>query len=198
MLILLRMIYLIAHRLSVKRQRLNSEGSDARRHPEIIVRFISRQKRIEMFSNRMKAKDLSDFPVQGMNKFSVNESLTQRRKRLFWLAKQKAKELDYKFIWASNDLIFIRKDKKVDFVLIRTDYDQDSLLIILCTIVCCNCLLLCDAMSDTKFVDYNIANAKDNLRSTKPNAKEFTDFENTEIDLNNCLYEALIKKSKPW
>ena len=88
MLILLRMIYLIAHRLLVKRQRPNSESSEARRHPEIIVCFICRQKRIEMYSNRMKAKDISDFPVQGMDKFSMNENLTQRRKRLFWLAKQ--------------------------------------------------------------------------------------------------------------
>ena len=87
----------IAHRLPVK-PRLNNESKETRCHPGIIVCFISRQKRNEMYSNRMKAKDISDFPVQGMNKLYVNENLTQRRKRLFWLAKQKAKELDNKFI----------------------------------------------------------------------------------------------------
>ena len=93
----------IEHRLPVKGPRLNSESNVTnRRHPGIIVRFISRQKRNEMYLNRMKSKDISDFPVQGMNKLYVNENLTQRRKRLFWLAKQKAKELDYKFIWTSN------------------------------------------------------------------------------------------------
>ena len=50
-----------------------------------------------MYSNRMKAKDNSDFPVHGMKKLYVNETLIQRRKRRFWLAKQKPKELDYKF-----------------------------------------------------------------------------------------------------
>ena len=86
----------IAHRLPVKRPRMNSESNVTNRcHPGIIFRFISRQRRNEMYSNRMKAKDISDFPVQGMNKLNVNENLTQRRKRLFWLAKQKAKELDY-------------------------------------------------------------------------------------------------------
>ena len=46
----------IAHRLPVKRPRLKSESNVTnRRHPGIIVRFISRQKRNEMYSNRMKA-----------------------------------------------------------------------------------------------------------------------------------------------
>ena len=118
----------IAHRLPVKRPRLNSESNVTnRRHPGIIVRFISRPKRNEMYSNRMKAKHISDFPVQSMNKLYVNENLTQRRKRLFWLAKQKAKELNYKFIWTSNGQIFIREDEKADSLPIRTEYDLDNL-----------------------------------------------------------------------
>ena len=118
----------IAHRLPVKRPRLNSESNVTnRRHSGIIVRFISRQKRNEMYSNRIKAKDISDFPVQGMNKLYVNENLTQRRKRLFWLARQKAKELDFKFIWTSNSQIFIREDEKADSLPIRTEYDLDNL-----------------------------------------------------------------------
>ena len=62
----------IAHRLPVKRPRLNSESNVTnRRHPGIIVCFISRQKRNEMYLNRMKAKQISDFPVQGMSKLYV-------------------------------------------------------------------------------------------------------------------------------
>ena len=118
----------IAHRLPVKRPRLNSESNVTnRRHPGIIVRFISRQKRNEMYSNRMQAKHISDFLVQGTNKLYVNENLTQRRKRLFWLAKQKVKELNYKFIWTSNGQIFIREDEKADSLPIRTEYDLDNL-----------------------------------------------------------------------
>ena len=118
----------IAHRLPVKRPRLNSKSNVTnRRHPGIIIRFISRQKRNEMYLNRKKAKDISDFPVQGMNKLYVNENLTQRRKRLFWLAKQKAKKLNNKFIWTSNGQIFIREDEKADSLPARTEYDLDNL-----------------------------------------------------------------------
>ena len=117
----------IAHRLPVKRARLNSESNVIRRLRGIIVRFISRQKQNEMYSNRMKVKDISDFLVQGMNKLYVNENLTQCRKRLFWLAKQKAKELDYKFIWTLNRQIFIREDEKADSLPIRTEYNFDNL-----------------------------------------------------------------------
>ena len=134
----------IAHRLPAKRPRLNSESKETRCHPGIIVRFISRQKRNEMYSNRMKAKDISDFPVQGVNKLYVNENLTQCRKRLFWLAKQKAKELDYKFIWTSNGQIFICEDKKADSLPIRTEYDQENLQLncdpMFAVIVYCNVL----------------------------------------------------------
>ena len=81
----------IANRLPVKLPRPNSGSNETRRHPRIIVCFISRQKRNEMYSNRLKAKDISNFLVQDMNKLYVNENLTQRHKRLFWLAKKKAK-----------------------------------------------------------------------------------------------------------
>ena len=73
----------IANRLPFKRPRPNSGSNETRRHPRIIVCFFSRQKRNEMYSNSMKAKDISDFPVHDMNKLHVNENLTQRRKRLF-------------------------------------------------------------------------------------------------------------------
>ena len=68
-----------------------------------------------------------DFPVYGMNKLHVNENLTQRRKRLFWLAKQKAEELDYRFTWTSNGQIFIHQDEKADSLSVRNEYDLDNL-----------------------------------------------------------------------
>ena len=48
-------------------------------------------------------------------------------------------------------------------------------------------------MSDTEIVVNNMANTNDDQHNTKPNAEEFTECENTNIDLNNCLCEALIK-----
>ena len=48
-------------------------------HPTIMVRLVSRQKRNQIYANRLKAKDITKFPVEGMEKFYVNENLTQRR-----------------------------------------------------------------------------------------------------------------------
>ena len=48
------------------------------------------------------------FPVDGMEKLFINENLTQRRKRLFWNTKQKAKELGYEFFWTQNGQSYTR------------------------------------------------------------------------------------------
>ena len=50
-------------------------------------------------------------------------------------------------------------------------------------------------MSDTKIAVNNMANAYDDLHSTKPNAEDFTDFENAKI--NNCFHKAMTEKLQP-
>ena len=128
---------LIAHRLPVKqryghglpvkqrygRTRLNKPVN----HSTIIVRLVSRQIRNEIYDKRFNAKIIEDFPVEGMEKLFINENLTQRRKRLFWLSKQKAKELEYKYFWTQNGQIFVRKNEESENVLIRTKSDLDQL-----------------------------------------------------------------------
>ena len=80
---------LTAHRLPPKHR---SKIGDP---PGIIARFISRNVRNEIYSKRavVKSLDEKDFPLQNMerNKVFINENLTQARKRLLWLTKQKAK-----------------------------------------------------------------------------------------------------------
>ena len=46
-----------------------------------------------------------------MNKLFINKNLAQRRKQLFRMTKQKAKELNYKFIWTNNGQIYVRGDE---------------------------------------------------------------------------------------
>ena len=70
---------------------------------------------------------IEDFPVKGMEKLFINKNLTQRRKRLFWLSKQKAKELVYKHFWSQNRQIFVRKNEESEKVLIRSESDLDKL-----------------------------------------------------------------------
>ena len=117
----------IAHRLPVKQRYGRTRLTKSVNHPTIIVRLVSRQIRNEIFDKRFNAKMIEDFPVEGMEKLFINENLTQRRKRLFWLSKQKAKELEYKYFWTQNGQIFVRKNEESEKVLIRTENDLDQL-----------------------------------------------------------------------
>ena len=58
----------------------------------------------------LKPKILKGYSRRHGKEF-INENLTQRRKRLFWNTKQKAKELEYNFFWTHNGQNYIRKDE---------------------------------------------------------------------------------------
>ena len=87
----------ITHRLPRKRRLGRTRANKATNHFTIIVRLVNRQKRNEIYENRFKAKNIEGFPVDRTEKLFINENLTQRRKRLFWYTKQKAKEFGYQF-----------------------------------------------------------------------------------------------------
>ena len=74
------------------------------------MRFLSRNKRNEVYYKWFNAKDINEYPVSGMDRLFINKNLKQKRKQLFWQTKQKAKELSYKFIWTFNGQIFVRKN----------------------------------------------------------------------------------------
>ena len=117
----------IAQRLPQKRRLGRTKANKATNHPTIIVRLVSRLKHNEIYANRFKAKDIEGFPVDGMEKMFINENLTQRRNRLLWNTKQKAKELGYKFFWTHNGQIYTRKDEESEKIYIRTESDLGQL-----------------------------------------------------------------------
>ena len=114
----------IAHRLPLKQGNSNLKN---RRHPPIIVHFLSKHKRNEIFAKRFYAKHISNFPVNQMNHLFINKNLTQRRKNLLWQAKQKVKELNYEYIWTNNGQIFVRKNENEGKILVKTDNDLNKL-----------------------------------------------------------------------
>ena len=95
--------------------------------PTTIVRFMNRDKRNEIFLKRHTTKFWNEFPIQSMEHLFVNENLTKKRKRLFWMTKQKAKSIGYKFYWTFNGTIFIRKQEGSDKIIIRKVEDLNSL-----------------------------------------------------------------------
>ena len=103
----------ITHRLPLKkRSATNNDGSQKSANPTIIARFVSRDKRNKLYENRFKAKDIDDFPVDGMIEQYINENLPQRRKRLFWRSKQPPKELCYTSIYGQTMVKFMYEKTK--------------------------------------------------------------------------------------
>ena len=103
----------IAHRLPVKQRYSQTRLNKPVNHPTIIVQLVSRQMRNQIYDKRFNAKMIEDFLVEGMEKLFINENLTQRRKHLFWLSKQKATKLEYKYFWIHNGQILFGKMKRV-------------------------------------------------------------------------------------
>ena len=115
----------IAHRLPIKHVQNVAKPSA---HPSIIARFTNADIRNEIYSKRRKVRDFSSFPIPEMTSLFINENLTQSKKKLFWLTKQKAKELNFKFIWTNNGRIFVRKNEESLKKQVRIESDLDKLL----------------------------------------------------------------------
>ena len=82
--------------------------------PPIIIRFVSRYKRNQVYVSRFKSKKLGYFLIENMESLFINKNLTQKRNQLFWQTKQKAKDVDYTFYWNFNGQIFVHKNEEND------------------------------------------------------------------------------------
>lgn len=97
-----------AHRVQPRR------AVSAVRARPIIVRLRQRALKDQFIAAARKHRYLSnhDVGIGGeSNKIFINEHLTKDNKMLLTNCKQKAKELNYKFIWTKNCRIFIRKNE---------------------------------------------------------------------------------------
>ena len=114
-----------AHRLPPKR---HCKVGD---FPEIIARFISQNVRNEIYSKRavVKSIDEKDLPLQNMKrkKKFIDKNLTQGRKRLLWLTKQKAKPKNFSNTWTMNGRIYMRKDDAASSITIQSEEDLHAL-----------------------------------------------------------------------
>ena len=107
-----------SHRLQTRPKPTNSEPAAS---PPIIVRFLSRDVRNQLYANRKLARtaNLQEFSLQGAMNVYINENLTQSRKKLFWHAKQKAIASNFKFYWTVNGNVYVRKSSDSDSLLIK-------------------------------------------------------------------------------
>lgn len=99
-----------AHRLRAK------EGKT----PSIIVEFVSRKKRNELYGKRKESLAMKP-------KIYFNESLSPYFKNLWSASKAFATEFDCKYVWYTNYRILIRKAEKYKPVVVRTLDDLKNL-----------------------------------------------------------------------
>ena len=97
--------------------------------PPIIVRFVNRDVRNRIYSNRKNARnaDFTKLSIKGVEKIFINENLTYLKKKLFWKSKQKAKEAGFKFFWTMNGNVYVRKLEDDKQILIKNEQDLDLL-----------------------------------------------------------------------
>lgn len=105
----------------------------------IIVQLSSRRLRDEVVAAARVRRSLStaqllptaladDPSTQRTNSiFYVNEHLTTSNKILLRKTKQKAKELDYKYVWVKNGSIMVRKNDGTKLIKIRDEYDLQKI-----------------------------------------------------------------------
>ena len=103
----------------------------------IICRFASRKMKINFLSNGKKQmakpiqrKDLGFKSNKEMKvDVFINESLTVRNKLLLKQARDRKKEIGWKYVWTRNGTIYARKEKDIDFVRIKDEQDIYSKMI---------------------------------------------------------------------
>ncbi|CAN8002844.1 unnamed protein product, partial [Ixodes hexagonus] len=91
--------------------------------PPILVKFATVAAKDRWMQARGKLRLLSrSSPPE---KLYFNESLTQSNRELFWLARSRARERGYTFVWVKNARIFARKEEGTPLVRILQRSDLD-------------------------------------------------------------------------
>lgn len=98
--------------------------------PYIIVRFTSRMFRDRWLSAaRTRTGDVQHiYPHQPSAPFYINQHLTSYKKGLLDMAKRLVSERVYKFAWAKDGRVYVRKSTNGKLIRIRTfeDFDQPA------------------------------------------------------------------------
>lgn len=106
----------ISHRLGK-----NLESSD-KKHPKIIVKFISRKIRDSIYSNRAKLFK-SNQSKSSINQIYINESLTKENRKLFYWCLQYKKNEGFKYLWTKNGVILLKKNDTGTTIVINKQED---------------------------------------------------------------------------
>lgn len=100
---------------------------------KIIIEFASLNKKVELMSkikrhrveaNIINTNDNNDSSVKFIY---VNDQLTFNNRQLLWIAKTKAYEAKWKYVWVKNGKIFARKNETTQSIIITNATDIESI-----------------------------------------------------------------------
>lgn len=104
-----------------------------KRNKKIIVMFATLTKKKELLG-KLKGRRIDRSVVwensqeDNINKYIyINDELTANNRRLLWLAKTKAKEHNWKFVWVRNGYIYARKNENTSPIIITNSADIESI-----------------------------------------------------------------------
>lgn len=89
--------------------------------PIVLVRFASVRIRDKWMSTRGSLKPL--FESRKIPKLFFNENLTHANRQLFWLARERGKAKNYKFVWVKSCKIYAKKLESSSLVKITRSSD---------------------------------------------------------------------------
>ncbi|XP_075167642.1 uncharacterized protein LOC142239750 [Haematobia irritans] len=95
---------------------------------KVVIEFASITKKSEIIGKVKRHRIEEPSPCEGHkneNYIYINDQLTATNRRLLWLAKTKAKESGWKYIWVKNGMIFARKSEHTNAILINNNSDID-------------------------------------------------------------------------
>jgi len=106
----------------VHRLRGKPKTDQNKKCPSIIVRFIARKTRNNIYSSSKKLKS-AEFDDPHIDRVFINENVTSRKKHLLAQANQKRNDLHWKYLWTNNGRIHLRKNENDAFITIQTEDD---------------------------------------------------------------------------
>jgi len=106
----------------VHRLRGKPKPDQNKKCPSIIVRFIARKTRNNIYSSRKKLKS-AEFNDPRIDRVFINENLTSRKKHLLAQANQKRKDLHWMYLWTNNGRMHLRKNENGAVITIQTEDD---------------------------------------------------------------------------
>ena len=84
----------------------------------LIVRFVNRKIRDNVFKARTKLKSRKDG-----GKIYINEHLSPHNRYLFNLALKRKKEKGYRFLWTKNGTVFLKEDEGSEVLKVVNEND---------------------------------------------------------------------------